>query len=877
MDTLFKSSSNFASLSLKDLIEARDLFHYHLLNKKNVVATALGLYRIRKADPWPKAHDHDPKSHNKGRRTLSNSEVRPYSWPCVYVFVSDWEVETRLAKGDASDVVPRSLILPDGRSVPVCVIEARKQDFIKDLQVRADSRVPRNLLGPGSAVINRDGQGMERLGTIGCIVRDGESYYALTNRHVVGAPGTQISALQGNRTPEIGVSAHKGLTRKDFRSVYPHFQSTDQHLLMDIGLVTLDDVLDWKTEVPGITPIGPVLDLYDNSFSLKLITMKVVGQSAVSGLIRGEIHGLFYRYKAMGGAEYVSDFLIGPETTESAPADGAHESNGRSHAEKILNVHHGDSGTVLYVEHTEPPPNKRSKPKTTYYPFAVLWGKEEFSEDGTLSCHPYALASSLSTALNILDLDYVRDVNLDQEYIWGWVGHYVIGRALSLPVDMLTSRKLQGFISDNLDLLAVNPDAALDNDPKVITQGSTKPNFVPLADVPDNVWKGNVNFTLVDGGDGGKKKHKMGPGSRGSADNKNHFADLDVKYKNGKTFLELNHEDPDTYLNPPAWMKYFQDIEPQFLEWQKLLQRTSKGPEPKDGSGHWGALPFRVHQIFDIMVSAAKKKDAKLFLCAGGVLIHYLGDACQPLHASYLSNGNPAVVVKRPKSEGFKMKAEGVHVGYEDDMIAYGFTDGNLASKLKTRIVSPGREQIPDIHTGYDAAKAVIALIYATQSQIKPLDIVNEWVSLLDDHDKKDRSKKMWAKFGDDTITCMARGTRYLAKIWQAAWDAGNGDTNIGRGSKLTEDAMIQLYNNPDVIPSIGLDHYPADVHADWSDLKRPPPKTAGSPDATGSGASGGRRRRAPRGTTAPKKRAVKTAKKTAKKKVAKKRARKAG
>src|SRR5689334_10285547 len=53
MDTLFKSSSNFASLSLKDLVEARDLFHYHLINKKNVVATALGLYRIRVHDPWP--------------------------------------------------------------------------------------------------------------------------------------------------------------------------------------------------------------------------------------------------------------------------------------------------------------------------------------------------------------------------------------------------------------------------------------------------------------------------------------------------------------------------------------------------------------------------------------------------------------------------------------------------------------------------------------------------------------------------------------------------------------------------------------------------------------------------------------------------------
>jgi hypothetical protein len=41
---LFKSSTNFVSLSLKDLLEARDQFHYHLMNKKNVVATAVGLY-----------------------------------------------------------------------------------------------------------------------------------------------------------------------------------------------------------------------------------------------------------------------------------------------------------------------------------------------------------------------------------------------------------------------------------------------------------------------------------------------------------------------------------------------------------------------------------------------------------------------------------------------------------------------------------------------------------------------------------------------------------------------------------------------------------------------------------------------------------------
>ena len=32
--------------------------------------------------------------------------------------------------------------------------------------------------------------------------------------------------------------------------------------------------------VSGIAPVGPVLDLYDNSLSLKLITLKVVGQAA---------------------------------------------------------------------------------------------------------------------------------------------------------------------------------------------------------------------------------------------------------------------------------------------------------------------------------------------------------------------------------------------------------------------------------------------------------------------------------------------------------------------------------------------------------------------------------------------------------------------
>jgi hypothetical protein len=817
MDSLFKNSSNFSSLSLADLIEARDLFHYHLMNKKNVVATALGLYRIRKTDKWPSEHDTGtaPRG-SKGRRTLFNSEVRQYSWPCVYAFVSSWEEEQRLLQADPSDVVPPALFLPDGRSVPVCLIEARLQNIAQDLEITPNSFSPRNYFGPGCAILNEDGQGMARLATAGCIVRDGQRFYVMTNRHAIGEKGTSIKALKPHRTSEIGITSEKGLTRVDFQEIYPNFQSTKQRLLMDVGLVDIDNILDWKTEFAGIAPVEPVLDLYDNSLSLKLIQMKVVGLSAVSGLIRGEIHGLFYRYKALGGSEYISDFLIGPETHGNVPDKEKKKKLEEDNKEVNigLSVHHGDSGTVLFIERTPEKPNE----KPVYYPFALLWGKEEFFAGNEPFAPPFALATSLSTALDQLDLDLVRNINMDQEYVWGWVGHYTIGRSLNLPADLVTSTKLQSFIKKNLDLLALQPDDVLGNNAKVIQKGSSKINFVPLADVPDNVWKSNVN--LVIGTDG--KKHP-GPGARGQNDNPNHFADLDLEYKNNKTFLRLNFTDPDTYLNPKAWIQYFADLEPKFAHWYSLMHPPGTDPDKRGGdhNNHWGALPFRVHQLFDTMVKAAKDGDQELFLCAGGVLIHYVGDACQPLHASYLSQGDPDRVVKRPKANKMRLEADGVHSGYEDDMIAYGYQEENLGKKLSTEIGALKKEKILDIKNGYDASKAIIALVQATQTEIPPREIVNKWVEL---DETKNKPAAMWKTFGDRTVTCMARGTRYLAKIWQAAWEAGNGDGNIGVGKVATPDALIKLYNDPDKMPSVALDKYPDDPNSDWSSIKRPPP-----------------------------------------------------
>ncbi len=408
--------------------------------------------------------------------------------------------------------------------------------------------------------------------------------------------------MQAHRRPEIGISSDKGLAREEFCRVYPHFASANQYLLMDVGLIDLHDITQWKTDFPGISPVSQVLDLYDNSFSLQLIAMKVVGQSAVTGSIRGEIHGLFYRFKALGGSEYIADFLIGPETY------GAVEDREKEIAAKnvSLAVHHGDSGTALFIEHTEPSDHGHGKKDAlkNYYPFALLWGKEEFIDDGKRTVHPFALATYLSTALDQLNLDLVRDINLDQELIWGWVGHYVIGGVLPAAVDLLEAPDLKKFIDKNLDLLTVSPDDALGNDPRVIASGSdnaNNPNFVALADVPDNVWKSNVNFYQVDGDDG--KKHRTpGPGARGQADNPNHFADMDLPYKEFDTFLEFNLKNLETNPNPADWLDYYASVKPRYDEWAAALGKPSKPYL------HWGALPFRVWQLFDAMVAAARDK-----------------------------------------------------------------------------------------------------------------------------------------------------------------------------------------------------------------------------------------------------------------------------
>src|SRR5262245_28169641 len=156
-DDILGAERNFAALSTKDLLEARDQYHWHLIHKANVIGTAVGLYRIRKSDPWPTRDRTDAEEARsqyaspKGERTLDNSEVREYSWPCVLAFVDRWLAPADFQLGAAGcgpdQMVPKTLYLPDGRMVPVCVVKIDRT--VPDRAMLPPWHWPEGIIGGG--------------------------------------------------------------------------------------------------------------------------------------------------------------------------------------------------------------------------------------------------------------------------------------------------------------------------------------------------------------------------------------------------------------------------------------------------------------------------------------------------------------------------------------------------------------------------------------------------------------------------------------------------------------------------------------------------------------------------------------------------------
>ncbi len=725
------AAKDFASLSLLDLLVARDLFHVHLMNKRNVVATAVGRYLVRKSDPVPTEHHRGssrrPKAARPPRR-LEDSEVRFYSWPCLLVFVAKWIPEGQFGRdGIASqDYVPPTIYLPDGREVPVCVVEAPLVERIP--AAPSDMAFPENIMGGGYPVIARV-QGEEHLASIGCMVTDGHKAYAITNRHVAGDPGERVYALVDGKQVPIGTASARQLTRRAFTDVYPGWPGKDVYVNMDVGLVEVDDKTRWTAQIYGIGETAEMVDVSVHNLALNIIGAPVRAYGCASRQMAGQILALFYRYKSAGGFDYVADFLIGPRRGSTKP----------------FRTGPGDSGTVwLYEERArthvsahEPPAGDTEAGKIDLRPIAIQWGGHVFAGQGGPrgGQYPYALATSLATACSHLDVSVVRDWNVGLPDYWGAVGHYSI--ALK-AIEALPAGKLRKLMQANLQNVTYTPDHIRANEMK----GLSKRPFVPLADVPDYVWK-------------------MGP--HRSREQPNHFADMDRKDSSGRTLLQIARG--PNGLAVETWQRYYADV--------------------KDGSR--GLLPFRVWQCYDAMVRSAQAGDAARFLCAAGVVSHYLGDACQPLHISHLFNGDPD-----RKGEDGKAFGNGVHAAYEDVMV------NAHTPELIHRVdgASGTVAEFEPVHDGVGAAALTVDLMQRTFDRIAPADIIDVFAG-VSGGSSQEIADALWGHFDDATVEVMSSGAAALAHLWLAAWKSARGDDRISVAAEpLSNDDLVAIYRD---------------------------------------------------------------------------------
>jgi len=287
-----ESHREFFGLSLTDLARARELFHVQLLDYPNVVGTALGRYLIRDKDQWPSSPEKEKELLSQTRkrkppRRLDNSGVRSYSWPCLLVFVRKWIDYGDVEEGQTSPdvLVPKRLWLPDGRVVPVCVVEAAPVEL---------DRVPiETLLFPGSFLgagypVAATVQGRFRLGTIGPLVTNGQRVFALTSRHVLGPAGSDVRTFVHGVQDDIGRCAEVALTRVATREAYPRLSEGEAYLYVDVGLIDVDELDRWTSVAYGIGPLAPAADAGSATLTLALIgrTSSPMAQPAVRSAAR---------------------------------------------------------------------------------------------------------------------------------------------------------------------------------------------------------------------------------------------------------------------------------------------------------------------------------------------------------------------------------------------------------------------------------------------------------------------------------------------------------------------------------------------------------------------------------------------------------------
>jgi hypothetical protein len=167
-----------------------------------------------------------------------------------------------------------------------------------------------------------------------------------------------------------------------------------------------------------------------------------------------------------------------------------------------------------------------------------------------------------------------------------------------------------------------------------------------------------------------------------------------------------------------------------------------------------------------------------------------VGDACQPLHVSFLHHGRPG----HPAEE----KVHGVYETTMLDRHAAELIQG-VNDQLSGRRVTEADRFLG----GRAAADATVELMRTTIKTLPPLDIINAY----NEGSARDRVGHMWEVLGDRTLECVGRGALVLAAIWESAWREGGGakiaDTRL---KKIQADPVLKrLYLDRTFVPAVWL------------------------------------------------------------------------
>ena len=184
------------------------------------------------------------------------------------------------------------------------------------------------------------------------------------------------------------------------------------------------------------------------------------------------------------------------------------------------------------------------------------------------------------------------------------------------------------------------------------------------------------------------------------------------------------------------------------------------------------------------------------FLCAAGILSHYVGDACQPLHGSYLSDGYRDQ--QRPGAKTWPGK--GVHATFEDKMV------DRYSSELLAAIGDAG-DRFPNIKTratdGQSAAIATVELMAAASAVIAPTELCDEYIKLGGGSSVR-VVDGLWDAFGERTAILMGGGALSLAAFWDAAVDVA--EVVLTGDAKIDTSALAAIYQDASFLPSLTLE-----------------------------------------------------------------------